>query len=49
MPNVLQHSLGCDAVDPTEAAEMFSNRTRYLLLEHRDFALELKHGGPHRQ
>jgi len=31
--NVLHHSLGSDVADPTEAAEMFSEAVRELLLD----------------
>ena len=47
--NVLHHSLGCDVVDPIEAAEMFSNTIRDVLLEYEVIVPGLEQRGPHRQ
>ena len=47
--NSFHHLLGCDAVDPADAAELFSTIVRELLLEHKVIVCKSEHRGPHRQ
>ena len=47
--NAFHHLLGCDAIDPVEAAELFSTIVRELLLEHNVIVCNSEHRVPHCQ